>query len=218
MSGNKIFYLICGYKGSGKDTLYKHFIGDKTFSWKILRYKTIPTELLLDETKIPKVARIGLADILKADTIKLLNIPLFNHEQYKDTKLSEVEKIIKCSLPETLNKDLTLRDYYIKIGDAMKKEDIAYWCKRAYEHISDEQYIVVTDFRFKHELEYFEKQGECITIRVFRKEVPIPPINKNDQGDPEHDLDDFKTDLVYIPDIDHEEHLAELIKVFPIYS
>ena len=208
----KVFYLICGYKNSGKNTLYKHLIGDTTFSWRILRYRTLETEHLIDRDKVPNLVRARLSDIIKAYTHKTFKIPLFNHEQYKGIKLSEVEKIIKFSLPQTLNKDLTLSDYYTLISLQHTAQDINYWCKQLYEHISDEPYVIITDFRHKHEYEFFKNLGTCITIRVFRKEILPPSEHK------QHDLDDFKTDLVYIPATDSEEHLAALLQRFPQYQ
>ena len=204
----KLFYLICGYPGSGKDTLFKHFYGDTTYSWRILRYRTLDTEHLIDKNKVPNLMRARLTDILKAYTLKTLNIPFFNYEQYKDKKLFEVEKIIKFSLAETLDKNLTLQDYFNLIEKRKKTEDINYWCKKLYEHIIDEQYVVITDFKSKHEYEFFKQYGKCVTVRVFRQEV---------LASSEHELDDFKTDLVYIPAIDVEDHLEALLQKFPQY-
>lgn len=56
---------------------------------------------------------------------------------------------------------------------------------------------IVTDIRFRHELEFFKKTGEHLeipvkTVRLFRKEVAVPlMIHKS-----EHELDDVKTSLV----------------------
>lgn len=203
----KVYYLICGYRGSGKDSLYKWFCGDRTHEWRRLIYKTIPTELLIDGIN---TVRIGFADSLKAEVLKLLGLPIFNHEMYKDKPLSEIENIVRTHICQPIDKNQSLRDVYISYGTEKRRQDPEFWCQRLFERVADEDSVCITDWRYPNEMEFFKDKGEVITIRVFRKDVPIPPEPV------EHQLDGFKTDLVFIPPSDEE--FEAFLRRFPQYA
>ena len=209
-----LYYLICGYRGTGKDTLYKWFCSDKTSQlWRRLSFKNIPSEQLIDSDCVNKTVKIGLADAVKRDVLAALQLPLFNHEAYKDKSLQNIEDALKVQLDPSIDKTKTLRDLYISVGTTQKSKNINYWCEKAYLETEHEEIVCITDWRFKHEYDYFKEKGTVITVRVFRKDVLVPP----EDVESEHSLDGFKTDLVYVPCIDFEQEKLELEKMFPQY-
>lgn len=215
----KIFYLICGYRGSGKDSLYKWFCRDRTVSfehsWKRMLFTNIPCEHLIDSNTMEKTVKIGLADSVKRDVLTFLQLPMFNHEAYKDKPLTDIENVLKITILPNLNLDKTqsLRDLYISVGTKHKMTDINYWCEKAHQDTIHDEIVCITDWRFVHELDYFKERGTVITVRVFRKDVPIPRVDVES----EHSLDEFKTDLVYVPETNFEDEKTEFLKLFPQY-
>lgn len=222
ISNMPVYYLICGYRGTGKDTLYKSFIGDKTFSWKKFQYKNIPSNFILTDNYNPidkespnsKLVRFGFADSLKLEVLKILGLPFFNHELYKDKTLFEIEEVLKYKIPYSIDKNKTLRDLYILFGTSERLKNQYHWCEKVYQQIKDEDFVVITDFRYPNEKDFFLDKGEVITIRVFRKDV----IPAGLEVENEHLLDTFKTDLVYLPEQNWEEEYEGLLKAFPQYK
>ena len=208
----KTFYLICGYRGSGKDTLFKWLMGDETYTFKGISYNpNIPLDLPMTKN----ISRFAFADSLKKEVLLSLNLPRFNSEAYKDTPLEQIFNLLKVSLSPDINKEMTLRDVYILYAAQKKKENIDYWCEKVHENIifedENSECYIITDWRYIHEREYFLKLGKVVTIRIYRKDVNVP------NAESERNLDDFKTDWVFVPEKNYEIEIEHMHNQFPQY-
>jgi len=171
--------LLTGYAGTGKDTFFKTLTGKekgyeflvyaKDFSYDFRRYTF---------RKKGQFNRIGLADILKEEVEKIYNIP--HDYQDKNSPVFEYE-----------GEKVSARDMWIIHGKDRRDEDIDYWCKKA--TIDPDCVNIVTDWRFFNELKYWINLCP-ITARIFRSEVPEPPLEKES----EHQLDDVRTDILIV--------------------
>lgn len=186
--------MICGYKGTGKDFLFKKLSKQETgFSWKVY---SLHTNFLKFQSKIQRVA---FADHLKLEVQEKFGIPI-NAE--KDTEL-----VVRTSLPDYI---FTPRDAWIWYGKLMREQDIDYWCKKALVNL--EKSVVITDWRFPNEEVYVKNNfRDVTTVRIYRKDVPIPSSNIES----EHSLDHILTDFLLIPEYESIDHA---LQIFPQYS
>lgn len=203
--------LVCGYRGTGKDTLCQQFNGIRNFNWKVLG-----REHRSDKFIIKPVRRIAYADVLKKTVNKMLGIKEdINTEPLKEMSLLQIEKIIGYELSKEHNKDKTLREYYIQYATEKRKQDEDYWCSRVELGTELKDHVMITDWRYKNEYEYVRKYWKydtMTTIRVFRKDVCIP------EHESEHELDEIQTEYVLIPEKGYEEEYNKLIEIFPQYK
>lgn len=221
--------FICGYKGTGKDTLLKQLNKVDTegnvpctvpFNWTILRRPDSTANLLTFEY----CQRIALADALKKDCgiqygigpdwDDRKNVSLVGLVTDNGTELSpELLWNIQVMVGET-----TVRALWIYHGNTMRMYNSNHWVNEAIQTATDLGNLrtkAITDFRFENEVQHWNKKyGPTVTCRVFRKDVPIPPSDYPS----EHALDKLETDLVLIPQDNFLEELRELISVFPFYE
>jgi hypothetical protein len=214
--------LITGYRGTGKDSLFKLFQNNAQimdfeeekniaeFSdgscWFVFAEDT-KFDFLLGSKKIqPK--RIGFADILKIETHRDLHLPdptnLAAYDIYKERMLIDGKN---------------LRQHYIDFGQEKRSIDKDHWCRSAFEQYPDSD-ICITDWRFKNEFDYGLKDGvknNCVTqtIRVFRSNVPIPKKLADPTIDSEHNLDEIKTDFVLLS---NKNDFDKLVLIMPQYK
>jgi len=183
--------LVCGYRRTGKDTLVKMFNGELPFNWII--YRDPDSEKCLD---VKPVRRIGFADKLRQEVNQLLNLTdNFDYETFKETIVSDGK---------------TYRDFLIDHGGFRRSQDVNYWVKQVLPMVTDES--MITDWRFVNELLYLQTNLVTITtIRLFRSEVPIPPMNI----DSEHNLDNTVTDFLLVTD---EQEFVKACEIFPQYK
>jgi hypothetical protein len=119
-----------------------------------------------------------------------------------------------------LSSGKSFRRYCIERGLEMRRLNIDHWCALALKDLSPDTRVMVTDWRFQNELRYAGTQGPVVSVRVFRKEVPIPPPNEES----EHSLDAVVTDYLLVPGYDlsgrpvnHEEQFQAACALFPQY-
>jgi len=186
--------LICGYRRTGKDTLCQQ-INEGTISWLVYTKEGAGVPL----GAFRPGPRRAFADRLKGEVQALLKAEniIFSYEDEKDSRHFTYQ-----------GRDMTYRQLCIEHGCRMREIDPCYWIRGIN---SDGEDVIVTDFRFPNEYSFpRETDPNIITIRVFRKEVPIPPV-----GEPsEHSLDNFLTDLLLVPS---EADFTEALKLFPQY-
>lgn len=190
--GNR--FLVSGYLRTGKDSLYLDFKGSRKFRWLIYRRPKITKQFIIDDT----VQRVAFADSLKRETKRQYpQLNLYN-DSSKDTPIQDLQ-------------GLTPRDLYIKIAKEKRDIDPDYWVKESHKNFPRGS-VMVTDHRYPNEYEYLHRlYPDITTIRVFRKEVPIPPFTMTS----EHQLDNFYTDFVLVSS---EEDFVELTNILPQYS
>ena len=175
--------LVCGYRRTGKDTLYQTLIGESDYKWNIYQHK----DRKIDEPfPLSSYTRVSFADPLKSEASEVYGIPEYVPDSDKDLK----QFIHYCT-----GELVSARDIYIEWGKYRRFQDPNYWCKQALKSISNENSssIVITDWRFINEGEFFLQNYEnVLTIRIYRSDVLEPDINIES----EHQLDTRATDLL----------------------
>lgn len=196
-------YLICGYRGTGKDTLCGQLLGIKEieFNWTIYRPRN--AKILFPSFSQGQVRRVAFADELRGQVMKKLQLPSTFDPQANKNSIIDGK---------------TFRQHLIERGMEARQEDPDYWCKLAFKAMVNDDQIVVTDWRFPNEKNYCDRQfpNSVVTIRVFRPEVPIPPENEPS----ERSLDDIKTDFLLLASttgLSEEELFTRAIEQFPQY-
>lgn len=220
-SSENSLILICGYRRTGKDTLYSILATNQTsvdrFKWRIYKHPDqIGRKMKSDKNTIYE--RTSFADNLKCEASKVYGIPQV---------VSESDKDLKQFIHYKTGELVSARDIHIEWGAIRRSEDPNYWCKAALKHIpkpSQTQYetgsdtstvnYVVTDWRFRNESKYaLDNYDNVLTIRVYRSDVPEPPSNVES----EHDLDTYRTHFLLLNDELKGEFL-KVIEKFPQYS
>lgn len=193
--------LICGYRRTGKDTLYQQLNkqGEIPFNWRVYAAPEADhaSQLAWLHQKGPRAA---FADELKRqvqDRLKHAGV-IFDYEAEKDTRVFEFE-----------GRKTTYRQECIDHGRRRREEDKDYWARIVLRQGGID--TIITDFRFPNEYAFIKEHvGDVLTIRVFRGEVPIPPAEELS----EHSLDPFTADLLLVVS---DRDLEEACKLFPQY-
>lgn len=160
--------LVCGFRGTGKDTFFDKLKGKNDFKFYI--YKKFNLERFTKTEQV--LSRIGIADNLKKIVNKKYNIEF------------------DCNKDKLITKDKTVRDLYIEYAERCLKIDKYYWVKL----IKFDKHCCVTDFRYMNEFEYLSLKFEFKTLRVYRSDVEEPCGDVKS----EHDLDLFVTDYLVV--------------------
>lgn len=189
--------MLCGYKGSGKDTFYQDLCaGTLHTRWNIYG-KNSP---FMSTTKYTRVA---FADRLKTYTID------------------------KYGLDETVCKDdivddtgATFRDLLIREGKLTRRTSPDKWTETALSEYTPRADIplCITDWRFNHEYDYVVSRwmpnhrpdAHVITARIVRTDVPVPS-----EGDTsERELDAYTTEYLVVA---KQDNLQDVLPIFPQY-
>ena len=198
--------LVCGYRRTGKDTLAAQ-INDphpiQVFTWHAYG-EPIENGSTGKIFRIHPSRQISFARKLKEEVREMLDLdPDFDMEPHKDS-LKIQGKL--------------LRQHLIDHGITRREQDPNYWCKAAFEDVNSGESIIVTDWRFPNEYDYVLNWVNCRsnitlqTVRVFRKDVPIPPNTPSERS-----LDTIQTDFVLLPQINEEDERKALASHFPQY-
>ena len=115
---------------------------------------------------------------------------------------------------EDLNK-LTVTDILMEHAQMRRLQDPDYFAKHVYQEIlkRTKENFMITDLRFSNELSTaygYLYQWKIITVRVFRKTVPVP----SKEEVTEHDLDTVEPDYLLIPLENWQEELDAASKRF----
>ncbi len=194
--------LINGYTGTGKDTVGKHLnTGKGQYSWAIYKHP-------VSTIKFPRGPgyRVAFADEVKKQVKKEQNLP----------KSFDIEK----QKNEVIKDGRTFRSFCIEKGCGERKRDPYHWARFAFNRFEKKGLSGMptsTDWRFGEEHEYALSVGDVVSMRVFRKDVPIPPVTVP-HDDPEHSLDNFTTDFLLVPKYNHLEEIAAAKALFPQYQ
>jgi hypothetical protein len=190
-------YFASAFKGTGKDELYKGFSGKRPLSelgWKVYSRDH-------DAFIVPiKPKRLALADELKLQVCERLQIPS-----------ALVETGLFDSLKEkAFVEGKSLRQHCIDLAlEQKEKHGKMYFVDLIRDKISNAvEDVVLTDNRYPYEV----VEG-VLTIRLFRKEVPIPP--KTDQS--ERSMDDYSPDYLFVKDEEDLRIIREMCPQFIDY-
>ncbi len=182
-----MIHLVCGYKRTGKDTLVKMFNNEEKFDWVVYSAG--------NHLDVVPVVRVGFADKLRQEVNQVLNIREdMDYDTFKEIVVSDGK---------------TYRDILIEYAAYRRDQDIDYWVKQV--SLTPGQNYMVTDWRYKNEVEFLQKRGFVTTIRVYRSEVPVPGKDVIS----EHSLDNECTDFLLISP---SEKFEEVCKLFPQYT
>jgi hypothetical protein len=232
--------MITAWRGTGKDTLVQHLsteqitVADADCTdalWVVYSdssdqalnkiYPLLANQLL--------VRKFSLDEALRVEThewLRLRDCPADAFEQCKDT--------LTCLNPTGVRK--SIRQHYIDYGQAARRKDTSIWIRTVLEEIEYKKFYsgllqgiidVIPDWQFENELvdrQYrnqdcklmYELKENIITIRLHRKDVAVPETLADKSTDPEHNLDNFLTDYLFIPPGEEEAKLA--LDRFPQYK
>ena len=191
-----IYVFVCGYKRTGKDILYSILSGSDKFrdcKWDIYSRAGVDVSIFLDRSKSDFI-RVAIADPLKQYVREIYDLPaeMFNDDN-KDKKIE--------------GKDYSPRDLLIR-----HSKDRQWHVEALQGMVRSASSCIVTDWRFQHEYKYITENisDHVCTVRVFRKDVPVPAEDVIS----EHDLDKISTDVLLLPEGEGTEKCFEL---FPQY-
>lgn len=213
--------MICGYKRTGKDT----FVNYVTSGIKDTAQYSIYAENkhIDDSDEKDSFYRMEKQEI-KVSQKEVIDFSGGVRMAFADTLKDEVRKrySIPCSFDESIDKETPLfdgksfRDLCIEIANERRLTDHTYWSKKAFLNRSkNTKKLLVSDFRFFDELLYMCSTGNTIkTYRIFRSEISIPKILLEVQ-DPEHSLDNFRTDYLIVIKNNSKEEFKKAKEVFP---
>lgn len=172
----------------GKDTLAKH-LREGTYKQKYIVYGKRDSSILDSFKNTPVIA---FANTVKDRLSQDLGYPF--PEDHKDK-----------SIP---GGSITYRQLCIKLAETQKLYwGNDYWAKETFLNLTSSQ-TIISDWRFPDEYTYLLSQTSIITIRVYRKEVSIPPLEETT----EHQLDSIETDYFMCPS---EADYEEACRLFP---
>lgn len=215
------YHLICGYKRSGKDTFYNKILRLKNKDIEDPESETCFYILSKEKTFLgsieplfcfPKksLIRIAMADMVKEEINEYFKI------SFKTKECAELAKDNLNFYDEESKTYRSLRSYYIEHAMKMRAINPDHWCNRAYmkmllDETSDfDVDYVITDWRFKNEKTFFDKNGKVFTYRIFRKETD----DENFFDESEHSLDNELTDFLVVGS---ESDIEFAKKKFPQY-
>jgi len=213
-------FALIAYLRTGKDTFIQELQANKLNlsgspedrKWAV--YALPETDFLpffhLMMTKFQK-RRFAFADALKIYThnkLGLKDCPAHAFENVKDTALFPMGSELK-----------TMRDYYKQYAQEARSKNPLTWVEIVLqqieqEHKSENFIDVISDWRFPNEL--IPRTNPVSTIRLFRKDVPIPLKASSGQEETEHALDHFQTDYLLVPPGQEEFQMA--LQNFPQYK
>jgi len=226
------FHLICGYKRSGKDTFYKKIQtgafykhtedpSQDTNKHSLNHYTNIylesePRFYILSKpgttTSIEVLKnsiRIAMANMVKQEV---------NHNLRIGFKTKELAKDNLTIYDNEKGKYRVLREYYIEHAMKMREMNPDHWCHQSYLHLltSEEENdnVVITDWRFKNEKEFFENYGPVITYRIFRSETD----DENFFDVSEHSLDQENTDFLVLGNLKDIERAKSKFPQYKDYT
>jgi len=144
----------------------------------------------------------GIARSGKDTTAELLSNKLI--DSGKTVLITHFADLLKYTMIKFFNwngvKDDTSRSLMQKIGtDIVRKENPNYWVAFLESFLSmfknEWEYVLVSDFRFKNEHEYFLSKGwDCKAIRVERLEFESELTKEQKQHESETALDSYNFD------------------------
>lgn len=209
-----VIILLCGYRRTGKDTLYT-ILSNKfnnqdeiaitnKFKWKIYKHPNKINEQFSDASK--KYKRVAFADLLKNEVSSIYGIPSIIPDSEKDIKQFKHFKT---------GDFVSARDIYVEWGLIRRSGDINYWSKAVINLMEKENNYIITDWRYRNESDYILNAGvnNVLTVRMYRSDVPEPDITIES----EHNLDNYQTDFLLLRD-DIEGEYKKIVKKFPQYQ
>lgn len=188
--------LICGKRGSGKDTFAKFINGQffpknfcSGFFFESQEYpfskKCTPqfNSEIFGFSENKNIPIVKFASPLKSIMGGLMGLSpdvIENYEKIKDD-------------PEKIEYNGSVRDYMMGVGEVVRKIDPDFFAKRLHQELleRDEEIFMCTDWRYSNECEYLRsKSVEIIKVRICRENNPLVSLDHHS----ETSLDDYPMD------------------------
>lgn len=196
----KTIILVSGKKRAGKDTVAQMIVEQLDDSYSI--------------------SRLSFAEPMKYIIASTFDVALEDLEDYKNFPKLYPVMVMHSELVKPFELSTDMRKILQRFGtEAMKKQfgdDV--WSELLYKKIHSD-ITVVSDWRFKSELEFLKKQKgvKVITVRVNRVGQVV-----HDEHISEKDLEDVETDFTLNNEDDNldwlEEQVYELCREIPKQS
>lgn len=174
---------LSAWKRSGKDTAADIMVEE--FKFKRVSFANVLKDMVAEQYAIPRES---------LDNQDLKEQPLFQYPANPQDKFSGmVVEFMKKEMKPDGNGNLywTPRGLAILEGSVKRSVNAAYWTSRALSQIKPGELAVITDLRYKSEIDQINKYAQSIgekslTIRINR-------FDESPSSDPsERDMDDFK--------------------------
>ena len=190
-------YAVIGYRRTGKDTLCSAFQGKRDLSelgWKVYSKSGVGFPGCP-----PSAKRVALADELKYLVCDHLNLDRSivdsgEFDRTKDTRVVQGKTLRQWCI------DLA-HDYKRQYGKLFFVDTVS-----AFVRTDPDSSYILTDCRYP-----FEVFPGWVTIRLFRKEVPIPPEDE----DTERTMDSYPTDFLFVKD---DQDYQKVLEISPQYK
>ena len=200
LHNNEMWILVCGYKRTGKDTLFCILTGlknDEKYNnyWCVYSRKEFDVSIFQDHSR-SDFSRVAFADPLK-EYVRMkyhLSADAFDDDKKEKKEIDIGEEGF-----------VSPRDLLIRNSKHQQWHEIA-----TQDKTTSACNFVVTDWRFRCEYEHILKISKPCTVRVFRKDVNVPPENEQS----EHELDKTLTDVLLLP----KDELETCLELFPQYK
>lgn len=204
--GMPIFVLVSGWKTSGKDTVCMSLqSGTFKHEWCVF----VPQEAGTGNTKDFEwlEANALCAPIERfAKTIRVLLATRFKLPADYDWDAKKDVDVFDGKL---------LREHMKELGSYGRTIEPGYWAKmllKQYKHTNKNiKVVLVADNRFLDEIDACKRVTEVYTVRVFREDVPVPPLTDRT----EHGLDNCLADFLLVPTM---QQFQKLCQILPGYS
>jgi hypothetical protein len=241
--------MICGYSGTGKDTFFnyllirKNLIKINNFWTGSLVYCHKKMKSLFFNLNTPMIRKENIFNFKFSNTLQKQMMDLIeikNYNQEKDTRKLTYKEIYDIEQNyysfkrnsikiDSSNDNPLIRDGMIYIAKCMKDNDPEFYIKTLMHQLVRTLYPIriITDFRFKNEYNivkylsrniYNETSIFTTTIRLYRKLITTKKL----LSDTEHELDDFFTDLLIVPNREDYEDFCDKLPIMkdqyiPVY-
>lgn len=208
--------MICGYKKTGKDTLAQYLSEDIHNRWG--SFIILANPRLDSVTPVWKYITPGhwrrdsFADEIRREIetcypAMVSAIRIAHGHDYD--RIKEIK--YDCPTDQSLH-GKSIRDLMLYIGRRTPDVNPDRWVEIVSDRIQESgKHTVISDFRFPNEYEFMKTRFSVTTVRIFRMDVEVPPMDHP----AEHDLDNFPTDYVLVPLINWPFQVKRLLEVFP---
>ena len=131
-----------------------------------------------------------------------------------------MKPVVRATSPIRISSQLKTTN--CEIATALNRSQDPYFLiRKVYEKLinGNEGYdLMIPDFRFPEEYEFLNKKGKKMqTIRVFES-LKIVDVESKNMFQTEHELHDFETDFLFIPENNHKKRFLEALTIFPQYK
>jgi hypothetical protein len=199
--------LIAGFRRTGKN-VFGEDVRRGTFSYPWVVHGRPDAPPLAAPSPFSAFANapiVAFADPIRSIVSGALGLgPAYDFDANKDTCVVAGKKV---------------RQHLIDAGTAGRAVAKSFWARATFApHFtrkpSERAAVICTDWRFAGEhaaLVHEAGVRDIITVRLFRREVPIP----DRCIESEHDIDNVAATFLCVPD---EDHMAAAIAAFPVYA